>query len=126
MSFTRRDASSWLTTWRWPSEGAAGPLPNSDLRNGRSAAAWRATVIACARSQGPSTSEHPAILPAGGGGCASLVLSARATIIAFLAAAVGAAHDRAVAVCVTIRVRRVAVVVTVRHVALRDMAVRHV
>src|ERR1700733_2472259 len=44
----------------WPSEGIAAPVPNSSRLKGRSAAAWRVTLIDCARSQGNNTGAAPA------------------------------------------------------------------
>src|ERR1700733_13812360 len=44
----------------WPSEGIAAPVPNSSRLKGRSAAAWRVTLIDCARSQGNNTGAGPA------------------------------------------------------------------
>src|SRR6185312_1849676 len=51
-SSCRSRASSALTACRCPSLGAAGPVPNSLARKGRSAAACRVTLMPCERIHG--------------------------------------------------------------------------
>src|SRR6202044_3971857 len=43
----------------WPSDGIAAPVPNSSRLKGRSAAAWRVTLVDCARNQGNNTGAGP-------------------------------------------------------------------
>src|SRR5215212_2855967 len=49
-SAARREVTRWLTARMWPSVGEAAVSPNSSRVNGRSPAAWRVTLIACAFS----------------------------------------------------------------------------
>src|SRR5215467_5644618 len=51
----RNDLIRSLAACRCASVGEAAPVPNSSRRNGRRAAAWRFTLMDCARSHGIST-----------------------------------------------------------------------
>jgi hypothetical protein len=74
-SRTRRsDVMRRLTAWICPSDGEASPVPNSALRKGRSAAACRVTLMACARNQGASTGAFfGAAATSRGGSCGGAV-----------------------------------------------------